>query len=282
MKRRGYIIILAILLIPLLVSCDLSLLVSNGEMLLLFNPDVFQEMKEEIIDIYDNYDSITSHEGTFGTEKLRVLCDYSFSLYPEIGTFENIKPIQELAYSNTSFKIDENVTFLIGEKTYIEDNAFILDREFLNGSAPVFLLELIFGDPLIKANGNSYRIENFPVIGDSKTTNVSYYNGSSSKVIKEEEGIIYTVYGSDKEKSECLEINFEDKALSYFTKAEFFKKAKKVKTLYSFTRPEDNVALTLYPYESCEEDFETVDYYICILDENNDILKKQILLRFYN
>ena len=280
MKRRGYIIILAILLIPLLVSCDLSLLVSNGEMLLLFNPDVFQEMKEEIIDIYDNYDSITSHEGTFGTEELRVLCNYSFSLYPEIGTFENIKPIQELAYSNTSFKIDENVTFRIGEKTYIEDNAFILDREFLNGSAPVFLLELIFGDPLIKVNGNSYRIENFPVIGDSKTTNVSYYNGSSYKVIKEEEDIIYTVYGSDKEKSDCLEINFEDKALSYFTKTEFFKGGQKIKTLYSFTRPEDNGALTLYPYESCEEDFETINYYICILDENNDILKKQILLRF--
>ena len=200
--------------------------------------------------------------GVYTEDQFRELCDYKVSIYPELGTFSDKSPVDEVNFGITEFEAEDKVTMLMGSSAYVVDQVYIKDKEFFNGPAPVVLLEMISTDPVITVHGNSYTLEDFPEAIDTFAASALW----DGKVLDPADDDIFIVRSWEPSPEKKLQFSFNTTPDYFITKATFYKEWKTLKTVYGFTKP-DGEYLTLYPFNE-EDDFDTVLYRVCMPGEN--------------
>lgn len=241
MKKRTLILLMTILILGFIISCDDVHLPNNGGVQTFdYTPEFYSDLDHYLKDLNDNY-SYFPKTGTYDENEFRKVTGYKANLiYPEIGTFLGISSIDELGYGIKKFKSGEKVRIHMGSSSYIEDEAFVSDSYGINGPAPVIMLEFIFGDPVLTLNGESYPLEDFTNNTNSHISSALWYNERQNPLTPGvDEGLFssYSINTGDPSSIKSLEFQFSEKPEFFFTKATFFNKKDKLNTIYSFEKP---------------------------------------------
>ena len=215
MKKRTLILLMTILILGFIISCDDVPLPNNGGVQTFdYTPEFYSDLDYYLKDLNDNY-SYFPKTGTYDENEFRKVTGYKANkIYPEIGTFLGISSINELGYGLTEFKSGEKVRIRMGSSSYIEDEAFVSDSYGINGPAPVIMLEFLFGDPVLTLNGESYPLEDFTSTTNAHISSALWYNDSQQSFIpQEDEGLIslYSIKSGDPSSIKSLEFQFKEK-----------------------------------------------------------------------
>ena len=282
MKKRTLILLMTILILGFIISCDDVPLSNNGGVQTFdYTPEFYSDLDHYLKDLNDNY-SYFPKTGTYDENEFRKSTGYiANSIYPEIGTFLGISSIDELGYGLTGFKSGEKVRIRMGSSSYIEDKAFVSDSYSINGPAPVIMLEFIFGDPVLTLNGESYPLEDYTTATDAHISSAHWYNDSQQSFIpKGDEGLIslYSIKSGDPSSIKSLEFQFKEKVEFFITKTVFFNKANE-STTYSFEKPNAEGKLEFVIDKNTDQkDFDTILTYVAMLSSDGKYYKKIILI----
>ena len=282
MKKRTLILLMTILILGFIISCDDVPLPNNGGVQTFdYTPEFYSDLDHYLKDLNDNY-SYFPKTGTYDENEFRKVTGYKANLiYPEIGTFYGISSINELGYGLTEFKSGEKVRIRMGSSSYIEDEAFVSDSYSINGPAPVIMFEFIFGDPVLTLNGESYPLEDYTTATDAHISSAHWYNDSQQSFIpKGDEGLIslYSIKSGDPSSIKSLEFQFKEKVEFFITKTVFFNKANE-STTYSFEKPNAEGKLEFVIDKNTDQkDFETILTYVAMLSSDGKYYKKIILI----
>ena len=282
MKKRTLILLMTILILGFIISCDDVPLPNNGGVQTFdYTPEFYSDLDHYLKDLNDNY-SYFPKTGTYDENEFRESTGYKANkIYPEIGTFLGTGSIDELGYGLTEFKSGEKVRIRMGSSSYIEDKAFVSDSYSINGPAPVIMLEFIFGDPVLTINGESYPLEDFTSTTNAHISSAHWYNDSQQSFIpKGDEGLIslYSIKSGDPSSIKSLEFQFKEKVEFFITKTVFFNKANE-STTYSFEKPnaEGNLEFVI-DKNTDQKDFDTILTYVAMLSSDGKYYKKIILI----
>ena len=282
MKKRTLILLMTILILGFIISCDDVPLPNNGGVQTFdYTPEFYSDLDHYLKDLNDNY-SYFPKTGTYDENELRKVTGYKANkIYPEIGTFLGISSIDELGYGIKKFKSGEKVRIRMGSSSYIEDEAFVSDSYGINGPAPVIMLEFIFGDPVLTLNGESYPLEDFTSTTNAHISSAHWYNDSQQSFIpKGDEGLIslYSIKSGDPSSIKSLEFQFKEKVEFFITKTVFFNKANE-STTYSFEKPNAEGKLEFVIDKNTDQkDFDTILTYVAMLSSDGKYYKKIILI----
>ena len=282
MKKRTLILLMTILILGFIISCDDVPLPNNGGVQTFdYTPEFYSDLDHYLKDLNDNYRYFPK-TGTYDENVFRKVTGYKANLiYPEIGTFLGISSIDELGYGLTEFKSGEKVRIRMGSSSYIEDEAFVSDSYGINGPAPVIMLEFIFGDPVLTLNGESYPLEDFTSTTNAHISSAHWYNDSQQSFIpQEDEGLIslYSIKSGDPSSIKSLEFQFKEKVEFFITKTVFFNKANE-STTYSFEKPNAEGKLEFVIDKNTDQkDFDTILTYVAMLSSDGKYYKKIILI----
>ena len=282
MKKRTLILLMTILILGFIISCDDVPLPNNGGVQTFdYTPEFYSDLDHYLKDLYDNY-SYFPKTGTYDENEFRKVTGYKANkIYPEIGTFLGTSSIDELGYGLTEFKSGEKVRIRMGSSSYIEDEAFVSDSYGINGPAPVIMLEFIFGDPVLTLNGESYPLEDYTTATDAHISSAHWYNDSQQSFIpKGDEGLIslYSIKSGDPSSIKSLEFQFKEKVEFFITKTVFFNKANE-STTYSFEKPNAEGKLEFVIDKNTDQkDFDTILTYVAMLSSDGKYYKKIILI----
>ena len=282
MKKRTLILLMTILILGFIISCDDVPLPNNGGVQTFdYTPEFYSDLDHYLKDLNDNY-SYFPKTGTYDENEFREVTGYNANkIYPEIGTFLGISSIDELGYGLTEFKSGEKVRIRMGSSSYIEDEAFVSDSYGINGPAPVIMLEFIFGDPVLTLNGESYPLEDYTTATDAHISSAHWYNDSQQSFIpKGDEGLIslYSIKSGDPSSIKSLEFQFKEKVEFFITKTVFFNKANE-STTYSFEKPNAEGKLEfVIDKNTDQQDFDTILTYVAMLSSDGKYYKKIILI----
>ena len=282
MKKRTLILLMTILILGFIISCDDVPLPNNGGVQTFdYTPEFYSDLDHYLKDLNDNY-SYFPKTGTYDENEFREVTGYQANLiYPEIGTFYGISSINELGYGLTEFKSGEKVRIRMGSSSYIEDEAFVSDSYSINGPAPVIMFEFIFGDPVLTLNGESYPLEDYTTATDAHISSAHWYNDSQQSFIpKGDEGLIslYSIKSGDPSSIKSLEFQFKEKVEFFITKTVFFNKANE-STTYSFEKPNAEGKLEFVIDKNTDQkDFDTILTYVAMLSSDGKYYKKIILI----
>ena len=282
MKKRTLILLMTILILGFIISCDDVPLPNNGGVQTFdYTPEFYSDLDHYLKDLNDNY-SYFPKTGTYDENEFREVTGYNANkIYPEIGTFLGISSIDELGYGLTEFKSGEKVRIRMGSSSYIEDEAFVSDSYGINGPAPVIMLEFIFGDPVLTLNGESYPLEDYTTATDAHISSAHWYNDSQQSFIpKGDEGLIslYSIKSGDPSSIKSLEFQFKEKVEFFITKTVFFNKANE-STTYSFEKPNAEGKLKfVIDKNTDQQDFDTILTYVAMLSSDGKYYKKIILI----
>ena len=277
MKKRTLILLMTILILGFIISCDDVPLSNNGGVQTFdYTPEFYSDLDHYLKDLNDNY-SYFPKTGTYDENEFRKSTGYiANSIYPEIGTFLGISSIDELGYGLTEFKSGEKVRIRMGSSSYIEDEAFVSDSYGINGPAPVIMLEFIFGDPVLTLNGESYPLEDYTTATDAHISSAYWYNDSQQSFIpKGDEGLIslYSIKSGDPSSIKSLEFQFIEKVEFFITKTVFFNKANE-STTYSFEKPNAEGKLEFVIDKNTDQkDFDTILTYVAMLSSDGKYYK---------
>ena len=278
MKKRTLILLMTILILGFIISCDDVPLPNNGGVQTFdYTPEFYSDLDHYLKDLNDNY-SYFPKTGTYDENEFRKSTGYKANkIYPEIGTFLGISSIDELGYGLTEFKSGEKVRIRMGSSSYIEDEAFVSDSYGINGPAPVIMLEFIFGDPVLTLNGESYQLEDYTTATDAHISSAFWYNDSQQSFIsKGDEGLIslYSIKSGDSSSIKSLEFQFKEKVEFFITKTVFYNKASE-STIYSFEKPNAEGKLE---FVIDQKGFDTILTYVAMLSSDGKYYKKIILI----
>ena len=282
MKKRTLILLMTILILGFIISCDDVPLPNNGGVQTFdYTPEFYSDLDHYLKDLNDNY-SYFPKTGTYDENEFREVTGYKANkIYPEIGTFYGISSIDELGYGIKKFKSGEKVRIRMGSSSYIEDEAFVSDSYGINGPAPVIMLEFIFGDPVLTLNGESYPLEDYTTATDAHISSAHWYNDSQQSFIpKGDEGLIslYSIKSGDPSSIKSLEFQFKEKVEFFITKTVFFNKANE-STTYSFEKPNAEGKLEFVIDKNTDQkDFDTILTYVAMLSSDGKYYKKIILI----
>ena len=277
MKKRTLILLMTILILGFIISCDDVPLPNNGGVQTFdYTPEFYSDLDQYLKDLNDNY-SYFPKTGTYYENEFRKVTGYKANkIYPEIGTFYGISSINELGYGLTEFKSGEKVRIRMGSSSYIEDEAFVSDSYGINGPAPVIMLEFIFGDPVLTLNGESYPLEDYTTATDAHISSAHWYNDSQQSFIpKGDEGLIslYSIKSGDPSSIKSLEFQFKEKVEFFITKTVFFNKANE-STTYSFEKPNAEGKLEFVIDKNTDQkDFDTILTYVAMLSSDGKYYK---------
>ena len=282
MKKRTLILLMTILILGFIISCDDVPLPNNGGVQTFdYTPEFYSDLDHYLKDLNDNYSHFPK-TGTYDENEFRKVTGYKANLiYPEIGTFLGTSSIDELGYGLTEFKSGEKVRIRMGSSSYIEDEAFVSDSYGINGPAPVIMLEFLFGDPVLTINGESYPLEDFTSTTNAHISSAHWYNDSQQSFIpKGDEGLIslYSIKSGDPSSIKSLEFQFKEKVEFFITKTVFFNKANE-STTYSFEKPNAEGKLEFVIDKNTDQkDFDTILTYVAMLSSDGKYYKKIILI----
>ena len=282
MKKRTLILLMTILILGFIISCDDVPLPNNGGVQTFdYTPEFYSDLDHYLKDLNDNY-SYFPKTGTYDENEFREVTGYKANkIYPEIGTFLGISSIDELGYGLTEFKSGEKVRIRMGSSSYIEDEAFVSDSYGINGPAPVIMLEFIFGDPVLTLNGESYPLEDYTTATDAHISSAHWYNDSQQSFIpKGDEGLIslYSIKSGDPSSIKSLEFQFKEKVEFFITKTVFFNKANE-STTYSFEKPNAEGKLEFVIDKNTDQkDFDTILTYVAMLSDDGKYYAKTIII----
>ena len=282
MKKRTLILLMTILILGFIISCDDVPLPNNGGVQTFdYTPEFYSDLDHYLKDLNDNY-SYFPKTGTYDENEFRKVTGYKANkIYPEIGTFLGISSIDELGYGLTEFKSGEKVRIRMGSSSYIEDKAFVSDSYSINGPAPVIMFEFIFGDPVLTLNGESYPLEDYTTATDAHISSAHWYNDSQQYFIpKGDEGLIslYSIKSGDPSSIKSLEFQFKEKVEFFITKTVFFNKANE-STTYSFEKPNAEGKLEFVIDKNTDQkDFDTILTYVAMLSDDGKYYAKTIII----
>ena len=282
MKKRTPILLMTILILGFIISCDDVPLPNNGGVQTFdYTPEFYSDLDHYLKDLNDNY-SYFPKTGTYDENEFREVTGYNANkIYPEIGTFLGISSIDELGYGLTEFKSGEKVRIRMGSSSYIEDEAFVSDSYGINGPAPVIMLEFLFGDPVLTLNGESYPLEDFTTATDAHISSAFWYNDSQQSFIsKGDEGLIslYSIKSSVPSSIKSIEFQFKEKVEFFITKTVFYNKADE-STIYSFEKPNAEGKLEFVIDKNTDQkDFDTILTYVAMLSSDGKYYKKTIVI----
>ena len=282
MKKRTLILLMTILILGFIISCDDVPLPNNGGVQTFdYTPEFYSDLDHYLKDLNDNY-SYFPKTGTYDENEFRKVTGYKANLiYPEIGTFYGISSIDELGYGIPKFKSGEKVRIRMGSSSYIEDEAFVSDSYSINGPAPVIMLEFLFGDPVLTLNGESYPLEDYTTATDAHISSAYWYNDSQQSFIpQEDEGLIslYSIKSGDPSSIKSLEFQFKEKVEFFITKTVFFNKANK-SIIYGFEKPTAEGKLEfVIDKNTNQKDFDTILTYVAMLSSDGKYYKKIIII----
>ena len=282
MKKRTLILLITILILGFIISCDDVPLPNNGGVQTFdYTPEFYSDLDQYLKDLNDNY-SYFPKTGTYDENEFRKVTGYKANLiYPEIGTFYGISSINELGYGLTEFKSGEKVRIRMGSSSYIEDEAFVSDSYGINGPAPVIMLEFIFGDPVLTLNGESYPLEDYTTATDAHISSAHWYNDSQQSFIpKGDEGLIslYSIKSGDPSSIKSLKFQFKEKVEFFITKTVFFNKANE-STTYSFEKPNAEGKLEFVIEKNTDQkEYDSILYYVAMLSSDGKYYAKLIYI----
>ena len=282
MKKRTLILLMTILILGFIISCDDVPLPNNGGVQTFdYTPEFYSDLDHYLKDLNDNY-SYFPKTGTYDENEFRKVTGYKANkIYPEIGTFLGTSSIDALGYGLTEFKSGEKVRIRMGSSSYIEDEAFVSDSYGINGPAPVIMLEFIFGDPVLTLNGESYPLEDYTTATDAHISSAHWYNDSQQSFIpKGDEGLIslYSIKSGDPSSIKSLEFQFKEKVEFFITKTVFFNKANE-STTYSFEKPNDEGKLEFVIEKNTDQkEYDSILYYVAILSNDGKYYAKLIYI----
>ena len=282
MEKRTLILLITILILGFIISCDGVFLPRNDVQPFEYVYDFNEDLDDYLKDLNNNYSFFPQTGKTYNENEFRKATGYKANLiYPEIGTFYGISSIDELGYGLTEFKSGEKVRIRMGSSSYIEDEAFVSDSYGINGPAPVIMLEFIFGDPVLTLNGESYPLEDFTSTTNAHISSAHWYNDSQQSFIpKGDEGLIslYSIKSGDPSSIKSLEFQFKEKVEFFITKTVFFNKANE-STTYSFEKPNAEGKLEFVIDKNTDQkDFDTILTYVAMLSSDGKYYKKIILI----
>ena len=283
MKKRTLILLMTILILGFIISCDDVPLSNNGGVQTFdYTPEFYSDLDHYLKDLNDNY-SYFPKTGTYDENEFRKSTGYiANSIYPEIGTFLGISSIDELGYGLTEFKSGEKVRIRMGSSSYIEDKAFVSDSYSINGPAPVIMLEFIFGDPVLTLNGESYPLEDFTSTTNAHISSALWYNERQNPLTPGvDEGLFssYYINTGDPSPIKSLEFQFSEKPEFFFTKATFFNKKDKLNTIYSFEKPNAEGKLEFVIEKNTDQkEYDSILYYVAMLSNDGKYYAKLIYI----
>ena len=156
MKKRTLILLITILTLCFIISCNYGVsLPNNNWPNFEFLPDTSETLDSYLKDLNKIYDSFSKLEGTYDEQTLIDKADAH--TYPEIGVFNYISSVKELGYGITKFKPGEKVKIRMGSSAYLVDDAFVVTSSGLNGPASVIMLEFLFGDSVLTKNHTHWK-----------------------------------------------------------------------------------------------------------------------------
>ena len=282
MKKRTLILLMTILILGFIISCDDVPLPNNGGVQTFdYTPEFYSDLDQYLKDLNDNYRYFPK-TGTYDENEFRKVTGYKANkIYPEIGTFLGISSIDELGYGIKKFKSGEKVRIRMGSSSYIEDEAFVSDSYGINGPAPVIMLEFIFGDPVLTLNGESYPLEDYTTATDAHISSAYWYNDSQQSFIpKGDEGLIslYSIKSGDPSSIKSLEFQFKEKVEFFITKTVFLNKANE-STTYSFEKPNAEGKLEFVIEKNTDQkEFDSIFYYVVMLSDDGKYYAKTIII----
>ena len=283
MKKRTLILLITILILGFIISCDSVVsMPRNDDQSFYYSYDFVCTLDDYLRDLSENYSYFPQTGKTYNEIEFRKVTGYKANkIYPEIGTIFDISSVDELGYGLTKFKSGEKVKIRMGSSSYIEEAGFISNSIFLNGPAPVIMLEFLFGDPVLTINGESYPLEEYTTATDAHISSAHWYNNSQQSFIpKEDEGLIslYSIKSGDPSSIKSLEFQFKEKAEFFITKTVFYNKADE-STIYSFEKPNAEGKLEFVIDKNTEQkDFDTILTYVAMLSSDGKYYKKIILI----
>lgn len=183
MKKRALILLITILTLGFIISCNDGVsLPNNNWPNFEFLPDTSETLDSYLKDLNKIYDSFSKLEGTYDEQTLIDKADAH--TYPEIGVFNYISSVKELGYGITKFKPGEKVKIRMGSSAYLVDDAFVVTSSGLNGPASVIMLEFLFGDPVLTVNEETYTLEDFPSATEAHISSALWDSGSKQPLIQ--------------------------------------------------------------------------------------------------
>lgn len=286
MKKKAIAFSLIVFLISL-VSCDNQAALAVKEQEFYYSYGFSDSLREYLDNLYDKRDSYSSLSGTYSEDDFRKATGYTLSLFPEIGTFNNLSSLSDIQIGISTFKEDDKASIIIDNRIKIVDKPYILENSiFLNAISPLLLIEFMMGDPVITANGKSYEVPDFPYSTSNRIINANWYNAEGTKTALTGDDDIYIIRGTNNEKEHAA-FEFESPSRYFITKAVYYKDADITDTEYGFSWPVDG-SLVLYPYknidnnteENTDKAFDTIIFYVCMVDEDGSYHKKSIIMDF--
>ena len=283
MKKRTLILLMTILILGFIISCDDVPLPNNGGVQTFdYTPEFYSDLDHYLKDLNDNY-SYFPKTGTYDENEFREVTGYNANkIYPEIGTFLGISSIDELGYGIKKFKSGEKVRIRMGSSSYIEDEAFVSDSYGINGPAPVIMLEFIFGDPVLTLNGESYPLEDFTSTTNAHISSALWYNERQNPLTPGvDEGLFSSdsINTGDPSSIKSLEFQFSEKPEFFFTKATFFNKKDKLNTIYSFEKPNAEGKLEFVIEKNTDQkEYDSILYYVAMLSDDGKYYAKTIII----
>ena len=283
MEKRTLILLITLLILGFIISCDGVFLPRNGVQPFEYVYDFNDSLDDYLKDLNNNYSFFPQTGKTYNENEFRKATGYKANLiYPEIGTFYGISSINELGYGLTEFKSGEKVRIRMGSSSYIEDEAFVSDSYGINGPAPVIMLEFIFGDPVLTLNGESYPLEDFTSTTNAHISSALWYNESQHTLTpRGDEGLFssYSINTGDPSSIKSLEFQFSEKPEFFFTKATFFNKGDKLNTIYSFEKPNAEGKLEFVIEKNTDQkEFDSILYYVAMLSSDGKYYAKLIYI----
>ena len=277
MKKRTLILLMTILILGFIISCDDVPLSNNGGVQTFdYTPEFYSDLDHYLKDLNDNY-SYFPKTGTYDENEFRKSTGYiANSIYPEIGTFYGISSIDELGYGLKKFKPGEKVKIRMGSSAYLVDDAFVVTSSGLNGPASVIMLEFLFGDHVLTVNEETYTLEDFPSATEAHISSALWDSGSKQPFIQRVEEGLYSINIETPSSIKSLEFQFKEKAEFFFTKAVFSKDSNE-STIYSFEQSNEEGNLEFFIDKNIDNrDFDSILYYVAMLSSDGKYYTKTI------
>ena len=283
MEKRTLILLITILILGFIISCDGVFLPRNDVQPFEYVYDFNDSLDDYLKDLNNNYSFFPQTGKTYNENEFRKATGYKANLiYPEIGTFYGISSIDELGYGLKKFKPGEKVKIRMGSSSYLEEVGFASDSYSINGPAPVIMLEFLFGDPVLTLNGESYPLEDFTSTTNAHISSALWYNESQHTLTpRGDEGLFssYSIDTGDPSSIKSLEFQFNEKPKFFFTKAIFFNKGDKLNTIYSFEKPNAEGKLEFVIEKNTDQkEYDSILYYVAMLSNDGKYYAKIIYI----
>ena len=283
MEKRTLILLITILILGFIISCDGVFLPRNDVQPFEYVYDFNDSLDDYLKDLNNNYSFFPQTGKTYNENEFRKATGYKANLiYPEIGTFYGISSIDELGYGLKKFKPGEKVKIRMGSSSYLEEVGFASDSYSINGPAPVIMLEFLFGDPVLTLNGESYPLEDFTSTTNAHISSALWYNESQHTLTpRGDEGLFssYSIDTGDPSSIKSLEFQFSEKPEFFFTKATFFNKKDKLNTIYSFEKPNAEGKLEFVIEKNTDQkEYDSILYYVAMLSNDGKYYAKIIYI----